>query len=282
MLMFVKLRRVFQFRNRFVHPVLMGICATLMGVEALSTHLPCTFAIVTLFAGTFLTYFLATLTPSIDLNPPTRSYHMEVWWLLLIPPAALTIPLLSSLLPKALIIQYLGAGLIGFLYYIRVKTGQFHFNGLRSVFLLKNISLALAWSLTTVSLDTMKAETINYFVYRFSFIMALSIAIDCRDMENDKKNGIPTIPLRSGYGVSCLTACLLLVAGYLTLMADRYQSPGGRELAMIAGMTSATAICSVVLIYLNRKKPFIRWIVDGNLLLHGIVFLFHHLKDGTG
>lgn len=272
----------FQSLPRIVHPVLMGLCATLMGLEALSTHLPWIIATVTLFTGTFVTYFLATLTPSIDLNPPSRIFQKGVWCLLLIPPVAFIIFSLRNFLPETLVLQYLGAGLIGILYFIRVETGQFHFNGLRSVFLLKNITLALAWSLTTAPVDTMQAESIRFFIYRFSFIMALSTTIDLRDMEDDEKNGIPTIPLLTGFGVSCLTACLLLLAGYMTLIFDRHQSPGGQELAMIAGITSATAACSVVFIYFYRNKQFIRWAVDGNLLLHGLVFLIHNLKHGAG
>ena len=263
--------------DRLLHPLLMGVCASLMGLEALAPHLPVVIAVLTLFSGTFVTYFLATLTPSIDFNPPTRFSYKEAWWLLLISPVALTI----LFLPEALIIQYLGAGLIGFLYYIRVKTGQFIFNGLRSFFLLKNIALSLAWSLATVSVDIMQGETINFFLYRFYFIMALSIAIDCRDMEDDKKNGIPTIPLRTSFGFSCLLACMLMVAGYLTLISERHQSLDGHDLTVIAGITTAAAACSLVLIYVNRKKQFIRWVVDGNLLLHGIAFLTLHLNNGT-
>lgn len=265
-----------------VHPVLMGVCATLMGLDALTPYLPRVMAIVTLFSGTFVVYFLATLTPSIDLNSSQRFSRKGSWWLLLIPTLALASLPLRSMLPEAVLNQYLGAGLIGLLYYIRVKTGLFQFNGLRSFFLVKNIALALAWSLTTATLNTVEAETIIFFIYRFTFIMALSIVIDLRDMEDDKKNGIPTIPLRAGYGISCLTACLLLIAGYLTLIFHPYQDPCGHGLATIAGMTSAIAACSVVLINFNRKKQFIRWSVDGNLLLHGLAFLVHHVRHVNG
>lgn len=263
-----------------VHAVIMGICATLMGMETLAPYLPKIIAAVTLFSGTFVVYYLSTKTPYIDQTSYPRFFRPRPRWLIIIA-AVLAIILLLDFLPKTLALQYLGAGAAGFFYYIRFKNGRFRFNGLRSLYLIKNITLALAWSLTTISLETMQLETIKFFIYRFSFIMALSIAIDCRDMEDDEKNGIPTVPLRVGYGVACMLAFLLLVAGYLILILQPYQYPGGYELATIAGMTSAAAACSVVLINFNRKKEFIRWVVDSNLLLHGLVFLFHHLNHGT-
>ena len=267
--------------NGIVHAVLMGICATLMGMGALAPYLTRVIAAVTIFSGTFVVYFLSTITPSIGTTSYPRFRRSGPWWLLLIP-AVLATFLLLDFLPETLVLQYLTAGGVGFSYYSLIKSGRFRFNGLRSIYLVKNIALALAWSLATAPFNTFQAETIKFFIYRFSFIMALSIAIDVRDMEDDKKNRIPTIPLRAGPGVSCLTACVLLVAGYLTLILQPCQYPDAQDLAKFAGMTSAAATCSVVLITFYRKKQFIRWIVDGNLLLHGLAFLFHHLKQATG
>lgn len=260
--------------RKLIQPILMGTCAASMGSTPLAVHLPTPASAAILFSGTFIIYFIATLSPLVNLQNFISSAVILPGCTVLLLISAFSITARLDL-PEYLTKQYLAAGAVGVLYFLRFKSGKLLYKGLRSFLLIKNLSLALAWSLVTAPIDPNDGDTINIFIYRFTFIMALSICIDLRDRESDRKNGILTLPLLLGTQLSCLSAAALLITGYLTLVLFNSDSGGGNP-AYAAAVTSCTAMASIVLFYNSRRKTYVGGIVDGNMLFHGIIFFLYH------
>jgi 4-hydroxybenzoate polyprenyltransferase len=142
---------------------------------------------------------------------------------------------------------------------------------------LKTILIALVWSVATVYVPVLQSmdspdnfQTLFIFTERFAFIFAIAIPFDIRDMGDDTRNGIKTIPLAFGEKSAlritniALLLCALIASVHYVVT----------DLAFIIPAFLFSILCTA---YFINQKPlqttlyYYHGILDGSILLHGIL-----------
>lgn len=255
----------------------MAVSATLMGLRfiPMSNHrlppLEMYLHGVLLFAGTFFAYSISSPPPFLDLSKGKLKHRkinslMGISILL-----CLGLPFFLSI-PPGHLIQYGLAGLLSLFYYTGFSSKVIRFRGARTVFLLKNIVLALAWACATSPIVSDLTGSLFLFINRFLFVLALSIVIDIRDISSDGQKRIITIPAKAGILPTKIIAGILLIAG--TAFTLKSHQTGFIPLSIFIA-SAFSAISTIIAIAFVQKKStslLFLLLVDGNLLLHGILF----------
>ena len=149
------------------------------------------------------------------------------------------------------------------------KSGTFE--GLRSVYLLKNFSIALAWAFVTSPILMENSDSILLFLQRFLFLFALSVSIDLRDIKKDKMRRIVTFPIQHGFRKTKGGAIILLLLS--TTLVYFYTCHQSSNSLLTASITSAIlSIIGILNLHEQSTNKQYLLLVDGNLLLHGILF----------
>lgn len=223
-----------------------------------------------IFTGTFTGYYLANLHPEINFTN-TKFKINENKIILTIAFIFLLILLVMSSFPFFKLVQYGLASLLSFCYYTQFTSKNGSFYGTRSVYLLKNFSIALAWAFVTSPILLVNSDSILLFLQRFLFLFALSISIDLRDIKKDSRRKIVTFPIQHGFrktkGVAII---LLLLSVALVYFYTCHQSSNS---LLIASITSGIlSILGILNLHEQSTNQEYLLLVDGNLLLHGILF----------
>jgi 4-hydroxybenzoate polyprenyltransferase len=167
--------------------------------------------------------------------------------------------------------------LISFLYSIIFKKKQIIPGLFREIPGIKTLLLAIVWTCATVGLPVLQTEiypnftnVVLIFAERFTFIFAIAIPFDVRDMKGDGLAGIRTLPI--AYGVKrSMVICnsvmaLSIVAGMLHYLTSS-----------LTFLLPAYIISVVFALYcinsrnLNSRPLYYHGILDGVMLLHGIL-----------
>ncbi|MBK9638329.1 MAG: UbiA family prenyltransferase [Bacteroidetes bacterium] len=223
-----------------------------------------------IFTGTFIGYYLANSNPEINFTN-TKFKINESKIILKIAFILVLILLLKLSFPFFQLLQYGLASILSIIYYTQFTTKSGTFEGLRSVYLLKNFSIALAWALVTSPILLENSDSILLFLQRFLFLFALSISIDLRDIKKDSRRKIVTFPIQHGFrktkGVAII---LLLLSVALVYFYTCHQSSNS---LLIASITSGIlSILGILNLHEQSTNKQYLLLVDGNLLLHGILF----------
>lgn len=145
---------------------------------------------------------------------------------------------------------------------------------IRKVPLAKPFMIALAWSIVTEMIPQVyaggnwqSAFSID-FVERFIFILALAIPFDIKDMYEDKKENLRTLPVLIGPKASWFTSNLVIIL-FIVLSTIYFHPP----LALLF-----VGIGVISLIILNSKKLrqsilYHQLWVDGLILVHGLLLM---------
>ncbi|MGN6395185.1 MAG: UbiA family prenyltransferase [Mucilaginibacter sp.] len=119
-------------------------------------------------------------------------------------------------------------GIISFFYSIPIFTvGEQKF-GLRHIPWLKQFMISLVWTMSIVLLPVLEAQHYHLTMIsmrditiliakRFLFIAALTIPFDIRDLFDDRKSGLKTVPSVLGEK-NAYIFCQVLLAGYIVLL----------------------------------------------------------------
>ncbi|MCR8558698.1 UbiA family prenyltransferase [Mucilaginibacter sp. BJC16-A38] len=187
-----------------------------------------------LFTSTLGIYnfsILATKT-----GDPLKSPYLRVRWFfshyrLMV---TLTIVSLLSLVPLFVLLSMesrillIFLGVISFFYSIPIFTiGEQKF-GLRHIPWLKQFLITLVWTMSVVLLPIQESlhfhlttislhDTTILIAKRFLFIAALTIPFDIRDLFDDRKSGLKTVPTVLGEKNAYLF-CQILLGGYVILL----------------------------------------------------------------
>ncbi len=169
------------------------------------------------------------------------------------------------------------AAILSVTYYRPMNYGISFINGLREIPVVKNVVLALAWSLATTPFPFERTENLHLLIFRTLFVLALSIAIDIRDRQSDAKQNTLTLALMIGSrNCAMVSSSLLLLAAALAgTILSMPDGPGWQTL-IIPAHTIITALG--VLSLHERSKPITYfWTVDFQLFLHALLFLMIRL-----
>lgn len=216
--------------------VFMALCAV---AQALVTfHLiqtPPQYAVLgLLFTSTLGIYNFCIL---IDKNNhPQLSPYLRVRWFYAHHRLMVTITIICLLclvplfflisIQSRLLLVFLG--ILSFAYGLPLFTVGDHKFGLRHIPGLKSFLITLVWTLSIVLLPILEAEdlhladvtmrdTVMLLAKRFLFIAALTIPFDIRDLFEDRKTNLRTIPVVWGEKKAYLF-CQVLLGGYIVLL----------------------------------------------------------------
>ena len=142
---------------------------------------------------------------------------------------------------------------------------------------LKIFLIAFTWSAVTVFVPLLQAgiavnrsDVILLFAERFTFIFAIAIPFDIRDMKQDILSGLMTIPVAFGIKRALLIADFALAVS-LSIAAIHYTL---NNTAYILPAYIASVVLSFIFINskkLRRLPLYYHGILDGSIILHGIL-----------
>ena len=178
-----------------------------------------------------------------------------------------------------LILVFMPLALITFLYSIPSPHLNKRFFKIRQIPYLKIFLISFVWSGITVLLPAIhsvnKLNNVHVFlifIERFLFLFAITIPFDIRDMEDDIKDGIKTIPILKGKENSIQYSTLALVL-FVIVSLIHYISLGNY------GIASALTISFLSTLYVIKSEkiqntPLYHYgILDGTMLLQGVLML---------
>ncbi len=169
-------------------------------------------------------------------NDPQNSPYIRIRWFYAHHRLMVTITIVSLLclvplfflisIQSRLLLVFLG--ILSFAYGLPLFTIGEHKFGLRNIPGLKPLLITLVWTLSIVLLPVLEAQDVNQTVIsmrdnmillakRFLFIAALTIPFDIRDLFEDRKTNLRTIPVVWGEKNAYLF-CQVLLAGYIILL----------------------------------------------------------------
>jgi 4-hydroxybenzoate polyprenyltransferase len=216
--------------------IFMSFCAVAQGL--LTFYLigakPVFPVLVLLFTSTLGIYNFSILATK--KGDPLISLYKRVRWFFSHHRLMVTFTIVSllSLIPLFVLLSMesrlllIFLGMISFFYSIPLfNIGDQKF-GLRHIPWLKQFMIALVWTLSIVLLPVLEAQhfhltTISLrditilIAKRFLFIAALTIPFDIRDLFDDRKSGLKTVPTVLGEKNAYLF-CQILLGGYVVLL----------------------------------------------------------------
>ena len=213
---------------------------------------------------TFAAYECATWYPFM-VREGVRLGRHPGWPMILI--TALSVIAGLVLIPPATIPWLIVLGMLTLFYFMQWNTAGLS-GGLRSVFLLKNFLVAGVWTWITVILASGdKPCDLLLTITRFLFILLITLGLDLRDIENDRKLGVGTMATLLGFSKAkkvllCLIAITILVFALIPFPA--------RIPFLISILVLGIA---VVLVKPSTGYWKIFMLMDGNLALHALFML---------
>lgn len=144
----------------------------------------------------------------------------------------------------------------------------------------KLFTLAIVWTTVTViipsvlcNIDLFSINFILHFFVRLTFIIAICIPFDIRDMKIDKAENIFTIPQRFGENKARWTAFGFMLLNIL-LIAGEFISEMFTVKIFIALMI--TAIINAAIVFMSsskRSEYFYTALLDGTMILQGVLIM---------
>lgn len=192
-----------------------------------------------------------------------------------------------ALAKKEVLITLLPIGILTLLYSIPFLKLKNMFFRLREIPLVKIFVIAVVWSGATILLPVIHSDSevksthlLSMLVERFLFVFAITIPFDIRDMETDRESGIKTIPLLLGEKKSEKIA-LSALGLFVVLCYINYSTPKFLFLlpAFLISALSTYYFIKSKKIQVSRYYHY--FILDGTLILQGLLVLFFYYLAGT-
>lgn len=115
-----------------------------------------------------------------------------------------------------------------FLYVAPVSLNGNAVKGIRNIFILKSIWLALVWTITTAVLPMLNSnenfpfvQYFNFIAQRFCFIFSIALAFNIRDYYADRAKNLKTIPGIFGISFTKVIAVGILLAGGFSICLEK-------------------------------------------------------------
>jgi len=277
--------------------IFMALCAVAQGLVTfyLIGAKPKTTVIWLLFTSTIGIYNFSILLTR-PKNPEQSKYRRVRWFFshyrLMV---TLTIVSLLSLAPlffmmsteSRILLMFLGV--ISFAYSLPLfSLGDQKF-GLRNIPGLKPFLITLVWTLSTVLLPILAAQSFNLAVIsmrdlsiliakRFLLIAALTVPFDIRDLFEDQQSGLKTIPVAFGEKNAYLF-CQILLAGYVVLLF-LFRNNGFNADFFALTMTAALAGWLIFKSTWEKNEYYYFFLLDGVLILQYLMLLLFHWLGG--
>lgn len=158
--------------------------------------------------------------------------------------------------------------------------------GLRNIAGLKLLMIGFTWALSIVLLPIFEAQSIHHITIskrdilllsakRFLFITAMAIPFDIRDLFQDRKLGLKTVPVVFGEKNAYLL-CQILLVGYLILLF-LFQDHGFDHNFFALTITILLAGWLIFRSKFEKNEYYYFFYVDGVLILQWILMIIFRL-----
>lgn len=179
-------------------------------------------------------------------------------------------------LKSAILVFFLGVLCIGYHYLFIPKKGKKI--SLRQVKGIKLFIISFVWAAACVLIPIVESDgfvsTKNIFVLflnMFLFIMTLTIPFDIRDVYEDQRDGLKTIPVLFGNRFA-INSCALLIL----INAAMYYYKYSHNLKIVIGMVTTLVITAVLIIrpLFRKNNYYYLLLLDGMLLVQYLLIYF--------
>ncbi len=277
--------------------VFMALCTVAQGLVTfyLIGAKPVVPVIWLLFTSTLGIYNFSILL--IKPKQPDKSPYKRVRWFfshyrLMV---TFTIVSLLSLVPLFFLISIesrilmVFLSIISFFYSIPIFTAGNQKFGLRNIPGLKQFLITLVWTMSTVLLPILEAQhfhltsismrdTTILIAKRFLFIAALTVPFDIRDLFDDRKSGLKTVPVVWGEKNAYLF-CQVLLAGYVVLLF-LFKNNGFNPDFWALTITTVLTGWLIFKSKWEKDEYYYFFFVDGVLILQYLVLLVFNWLSG--
>jgi len=157
---------------------------------------------------------------------------------------------------------------------------------LRQIPYLKIFLIAFVWSTITILLPVIHSENkiedwrvTTMIIERFLFVLAITIPFDIRDVEDDSKTELKTIPLKIGKNKS-LKLSIVLMTLFLILTIIHYTIASQSFLIIAYVISFLTTLFFLISKKIQNLTLYYYGFLDGTMFLQGIlVLLFYIIKQ---
>lgn len=272
----------------------MSLCAV---AQALVTfHLidapPNKVILTLLFASTLGIYnFCILISPP---KEPQKSPYLRIRWFFAHYRLMVTFTLISvlSLIPLFFLISMpsrlllIFSGVISVCYGLPIFTLGNQKFGLRNIPGLKPFLITVVWVLSTVLLPILEAKELHLttvsmqdttllIAKRFLFVFALTVPFDVRDLFEDNKLGVKTIPVIIGEKRAYLF-CSALLLGYV-IMLFLYHNNGFNADFFVLTLTAALTAWLIFKSKWEKNEYYYFFYMDGVLILQYVFLVLFKL-----
>ncbi len=149
---------------------------------------------------------------------------------------------------------------------------------LRQIPFLKIFLVSITWSATTVLLPvihhgiSLDAHVWLVLFERALFVFAITIPFDIRDMIEDERLGLKTIPLFIGERKSRMISVLMLMV-FIIVTAIHYAHTSQMFLAVALSISALTTMWLITQERIRQLPLYHYGILDGTMLLQGVIVL---------
>ncbi len=166
--------------------------------------------------------------------------------------------------------------LITLLYSIPIIKTSTHKKRLRDIGYLKIGLIAFTWAWVCGNLPLIQAEDsfsltnhITVFFEKFSYIIAITIPFDIRDMQYDASVGVKTLPIRFGIVGAIIIALLCLILSYIMVM----NSTTNFSVQFAYALTYCISAYYIIESAQTKNNFFYLFYIDGLMILLCILLL---------
>ena len=269
-------------RRLFKPSLLTSLAAAILTIASqiqLTNTFQINHVVFAVFFGTYIYYNIHSIyLEFVQSKKILRAYTLK----LLIVCSGLIIPLFYSSSVELIILISISvlAALYSFPYLHRITI----FFNLRSLPYIKSLFVVLIWSIVTTILPIIYIQAqieisalLSILMGRIFFLLAIIIPFDIRDMLDDTKSGIKTIPLLVGEKPAMMLAnvclCIYLIFSFL------FYNATGDLAILFANLTSFIITLFILNVGVtNKKVNYFNFMLDGMIFLQGIlVVIFFYL-----
>ncbi|MBX2960979.1 MAG: UbiA family prenyltransferase [Cyclobacteriaceae bacterium] len=222
------------------------------------------------FLSTFLIYNICQTTAKSMQRPLTR-------FMVMLLTATFILVALAFWARWQVIVMLIPLAILSLLYTFPIVPFNSQLVPLRAIPYIKIFLITLVWSLVTVLLPVVRMQHAMdvhvwlIFIERMIFVFVLALMFDIRDMEQDQRSGLKTIPLWLGEGKS-KKLCRGLLILFLFVTTVHYSK------SMLVVLPAMTISAGVVGVLLNNKilahKPVYYFALVDSMMLVQAAFVF--------
>ncbi len=167
------------------------------------------------------------------------------------------------------------------LYIMPFNRGAEKLKGIRNIFILKNIWLALSWASVTVALPLLAAgelicdqQNILIFLSRFLFVYSIALVFDIRDTHQDTQKNVITLPVNIGVKA---TKTVAIVCSFLFCMLIYWRATASKTFIDFSLPLYFSAVLLLLVILMAKPGQrfwFYEVVTDGLLLMQAVAVLW--------